>query len=134
MPTAEIHIHEGRYDEQRAEKLGQAIQDALEAVLKIPAEDYYRIFHHLPKGRFVHTPGFLGLRYTDDFILLKITFIAGRPAETRLALLKELNRRIVEAVGISPDDLVINLFETAGENISFGQGLAQRAKVMATSG
>ena len=109
MPTAEIHIHEGRYDAERCAKLGQAIQDALEAVLKVPADDYFRIFHPLPPSRFVHTPSFLGLKYTDDFILLKVTFIAGRPAETRLALLKELNTRIVNAVGISPDDLAINL-------------------------
>lgn len=130
MPTAEIHIHEGRYDAERCAKLGQAIQDALETVMNIPSQDYFRIFHHLPPSRFVHTPSFLGLNYTDDFILLKITFIVGRPAETRLALLKELNSRIVEAVGISPDDLVINLYEIAGENVSFGQGLAQRARIM----
>ena len=37
MPTAKIHIHEGRYDESRLAKLGEAIQSALEAVLKISA-------------------------------------------------------------------------------------------------
>lgn len=131
MPTAKFHVHEGRYDEARLAKLGEAVQGALEAVLKIPPQDYYRIFHILPPHRFVHTPSFLGLTYTEDFILLEITFITGRPKETRLALLKELNRRVVEAVGISPDDLSVLIYETAGENISFGQGLAQRAHISA---
>jgi phenylpyruvate tautomerase PptA (4-oxalocrotonate tautomerase family) len=129
MPTAKIHVHEGSYDDQRLAKLGEAIQGALEAVLKIPSEDYFRIFHVLPDKRFVHTPAFLGETYTKDFILLEVTFIAGRPKETRLALLKELNARIVEAVGIAPDDLNILLYELPGENISFGHGLAQRAHI-----
>jgi phenylpyruvate tautomerase PptA (4-oxalocrotonate tautomerase family) len=131
MPTAKIHIHEGRYSDERLAKLGDAIQAALENVLKIPKEDYYRIFHLLPPQRFVHTLGFLGMTYTEDFILLEIIFIVGWPKETRLALLKELNDRVVEAVGISPDDLSVLIYEVSGENISFGQGLAQRAHISA---
>lgn len=129
MPTAKIHIHEGRYDESRLAKLGEAIQSALEAVLKIPPDDYFRIVHILPPHRFVHTSSFLGLAYSEDFILLELTFIAGRPKEMRLALLKELNERIVAAADISPDDLNVLIYELPGENISFGQGLAQRAHI-----
>ena len=36
---------------------------------------------------------------------------------------------VVAAADISPDDLVITLYETPGENISFGRGLAQRAHI-----
>ncbi|WP_158240640.1 tautomerase family protein [Telmatospirillum siberiense] len=129
MPVAEIHVHEGRYDEPRLAKLGEAIQGALEAVLEVPPEDYFRIVHILPSHGFTHTPSFLGLTYSEDFILLKLTFIAGRPKEVRLALLKELNVRIVAATGVSPDDLAVLLHELPGENISFGQGLAQRAHI-----
>ena len=66
-------------------------------------------------------------------IVLELTFISGRPKDTGLALLKELNERIVARAGISPDDLLIQLYELPGENISFGQGLAQRAFVSAGS-
>ena len=55
--------------------------------------------------------------------------ISGRPKEKRLGLLKALNDAVVSAARISPDDLMITLYETAGENISFGRGLAQRAHV-----
>ena len=70
-----------------------------------------------------------GLRYSDDLILLEITFIPGRPKEKRLGLLKALNDGVVAAADISPDDLVIALYETPGVNISFGRGLAQRAHI-----
>jgi hypothetical protein len=71
----------------------------------------------------------LGLNYSDGLIVLEITFISGRPKEKRLGLLKALNDAVVSAVRISPDDLLITLYETPGENISFGRGLAQRAHI-----
>jgi 4-oxalocrotonate tautomerase len=131
MPIAKIYVHEGRYDEARLTKLGHAVQAALEEVLGIPPEDYFRVYHILPSNRFVHTPGFLGLTYTHDLILLEITFITGRNRDARLKLLAAINKRVVAELGISPDDLAIMVYETAGENVSFGRGEAQRAHVAA---
>ena len=133
MPLVKIHVLEGQYDESRLGNVSKAVQDALMSVLKIPPDDFFQIIHELPRNRFLHTPSFVGMKYSDDFILLEITFIVGRPKETRLALLKELNARIVAGAGISPDDLMIGLFEGPGENFSFGQGLAQRAFVLQTT-
>jgi hypothetical protein len=127
MPLAKIHVLEGRYDERRLSNVSQAVQDALISILKIPSDELFQIIHVLPRNHFLHTPSFLGMKYSDDFIVLEVTFISGRPKETRLALLKELNARIVAGAGISPDDLMIQLSEAPGENFSFGQGLAQRA-------
>jgi hypothetical protein len=129
MPLAKIHVLEGRYDERRLGHVSQAVQEALINVLKIPPDDFFQIIHVLPRNRFLHTSSFVGMKYSDDFIVLEIAFIAGRPKEVRLALLKELNARITAGAGISPDDLMISLFESPGENFSFGQGLAQRASV-----
>jgi hypothetical protein len=129
MPIAKIHVLEGRYDERRLSNVSKAVQEALIGVLKIPPDDFFQIIHVLPRNRFLHTPSFVGMKYSDDFIVLELTFISGRPKETRLALLKELNARIVAGAAISPDDLMIQLSEGPGENFSFGQGLAQRAFV-----
>ncbi len=133
MPVAKIHVLEGRYDEQRLTNVSRGIQDALIEVLKIPPDDFFQIIHEFPRNRFLHTSAFLGMSYSDDFMLLELTFISGRPKETRLALLKELNARVVAGAGISPDDLLIQLSEGPGENFSFGRGLAQRAFVSRTT-
>jgi phenylpyruvate tautomerase PptA (4-oxalocrotonate tautomerase family) len=133
MPLAKIHVLEGRYDDHRLSNVSKAVQDALMSILKIPPDDFFQIIHELPRNRFLHTPSFVGMKYSDDFIVLEIAFISGRPKETRLALLKELNARVVAGAGISPDDLWIGLFESPGENYSFGQGLAQRAFVSQTT-
>ena len=129
MPLAKIHVLEGRYDERRLSNVSKAVQDALISILKIPSDDFFQIIHELPRNRFLHTPSFIGMTYTDDFIVLELAFISGRPKETRLALLKELNARIVAAGGISEDDVMIQLSEAPGENFSFGRGLAQRASI-----
>jgi hypothetical protein len=131
MPLAKIHVREGQYDEARMNGVSAAIQKALINVLKVPSDDFFQIIHVLPRSRFRHTPSFLGLKYSDDLIVLELTFISGRPKDTRLALLKELNERITGRAGTSPDDLMIQLYELPGENISFGQGLAQRAHISA---
>jgi 4-oxalocrotonate tautomerase len=133
MPVAKIHVLEGRYNEARLGKVSSAVQNGLISALGIPPEDFFQIIHVLPRGRFLHTPSFLGLNYSDDLIILEVTFISGRPKEKRLALLKALNDGVVAAAGISPDDLLITLYETPGENISFGRGLAQRAHISDTS-
>ena len=127
MPVAKIHVTEGQFDEPRLQRLSAAVQDALRGTLNVPADDFFQIIHVLPRNRFLHTPSFLGLKYSDELVLLELIFISGRPKETRLALLRELNERVVGATGISPDDLLIMLYEIPGENVSFGQGVAQRA-------
>lgn len=129
MPSVKIHVLEGKYNESRIDKISSAVQNALIDALGIPPEDFFQIIHFLPRRQFRHTPSFLGLNYSDDLIMLEITFISGRPTEKRLALLRALNDEIVAVAGISPDDLFITLYETPGENISFGRGLAQRADI-----
>src|SRR5213596_2620229 len=131
MPVAKIHVLEGRYTEARLGKVSDAVQHGLTRALGIPPDDFFQIIHILPRSQFLHTRSFLGLNYSDDLILLEITFISGRPKEKRLGLLKALNDGVVAAAQISPDDLMITLYETPGENISFGRGLAQRAHVSA---
>ena len=105
MPLAKIHVLEGRYDQSRIAKISSAIQSALINTLRVPPEDFFQLIFELPKNRFLHTPSFVGMRYSDDMIILEISFIQGRPKETRLALLKEVNTRIAVASGISPDDV-----------------------------
>jgi hypothetical protein len=130
MPLAKIHVVAGRYDEARIAKVSGAVQAALMNTLRVPPDDFYQLIFELPKNRFLHTPSFVGMHFTDDLIILEIAFIQGRSKETRLALLRDINTRVATAAGVSPDDLVITLYELPGENISFGQGEAQRANAV----
>jgi phenylpyruvate tautomerase PptA (4-oxalocrotonate tautomerase family) len=130
MPLAKIHVVEGRYDEARIAKMSGAVQAALRNTLGVPVEDFYQLIFELPNKRFLHTPSFVGMQYTDDLVILDISLIQGRPKGTRLALLKDINTRVAAAAKISPDDIMVLLYELPGENISFGQGEAQRANAV----
>jgi hypothetical protein len=130
MPLVKIHVVEGRYDEARIANVSNAVQAALMNTLCVPPEDFYQLIFAFPKNRFLHTPSFVGMHYTDDLIVLDVTFIEGRSRETRLALLKDINTRVAAAAAISPDDMLITLYEVPGENISFGQGEAQRVNAV----
>ena len=128
MPFVKIHVLEGHYAEARLDRVSNAIQQTLVTELGMAPDELFHIIHLLQPRQFRHTRSFLGLNYSDDLIWLEVTLITGRLSkEKRLGLLKTLNDGVVGAAQISPDDLVITFFETAGENISFGRGLAQRA-------
>jgi phenylpyruvate tautomerase PptA (4-oxalocrotonate tautomerase family) len=68
MPLAKIHVVEGRYDETRIAKVSGAIQAALMNTLRVPPEDFYQLIFEFPKKRFLHTPSFVGMHYTDDLL------------------------------------------------------------------
>src|SRR6266481_6376765 len=97
MPVAKIHVLEGRYDEARLGRVSNAVQQGLISALGIPPDDFFQIIHVLLPTQFRHTRSFLELNYSDDLILLEITFIAGRSKEKRLGLLKALNDAVVTA-------------------------------------
>src|SRR6516164_487603 len=131
MPLAKIHVVEGRYDQARIAKVSGAIQSALMNTLRVPPDDFFQLIFELPKSRFLHTPSFVGMRYRDDLIILDVSFIQGRPKQTRLALLNDIHSSVFAAAGVSPDDMMITLYEVPGKHISFGQGGAQRANAVA---
>jgi phenylpyruvate tautomerase PptA (4-oxalocrotonate tautomerase family) len=127
MPFSKIYALEGRYSEARLNALSESVKAALINTLGVPSGDFFQLIFELPKGRFRHSSGFLGMRYTDDFVIVEIAFTEGRPREKRLALLKDINTRISEGANISPDDVMIVVLEAPGTNFSFGRGEAQRA-------
>src|SRR5215831_1008347 len=81
MPVAKIHVLEGQYDKARLGKVSTAIQNGLMSALGIPPDDFFQIIHILPRSQFLHTPSFLGLKYSDDLIILEVTFISGLQRE-----------------------------------------------------
>jgi hypothetical protein len=104
MPLAKIHVLDGQYDGDRFDKVSAAIQAALMNTLGVPPEDFCQLIFEFPRARFRHTPSFVGMHYSDDLIILDVTFIEGRPPETRLALLKDINTRVAGEANISPDN------------------------------
>ncbi|HUL35187.1 MAG TPA: tautomerase family protein [Candidatus Eisenbacteria bacterium] len=60
-----------------------------------------------------------------DLVFVEITMSAGRKPPQKRRLFKRLAELLAESPGLKPQELVINLVETAWENWSFGNGEAQ---------
>jgi len=128
MPLAKIHVLEGRYDQNRMAKVSAAIQAALMNTLRVPAEA--NSSSNCRRAVSSTRPHSSACTTTDDLIILDLTFIQGRSKETRLALLKDTNTRVAAAAAVSPDDILISLYELRARISRFGQGEAQRAKAV----
>jgi len=127
MPLVKTHLLSGRsVDDKRA--IGDAVQAALVEVLGIPNEDLYQVFAEYSEANFRHTDAYLGLTYSDHLLLIEISFIEGRDDEMKKALLQAINANLVAKDLVDADDVFVIITEVGRANVSFGQGLAQRAQ------
>jgi phenylpyruvate tautomerase PptA (4-oxalocrotonate tautomerase family) len=93
VPLVKLHVASGVYDQARLDKISNAVHGALVEILKVPQNEYFVVISEMPDGNFYHPPTFLGHTHTKEFMVLEITFGAGRPVDTHEILLKELNQR-----------------------------------------
>ncbi|CAM2157998.1 tautomerase family protein [Paraburkholderia tropica] len=126
MPLVKINLRKGREAEVKV-AIADAVQAALVNVLGIPDADRYAVINELDGEHFIHTPAYLDLKYSEDLLMIEITFIEGRPDETKKELLKDLNRRLTATGHVREDDVFVMIYEVGKANVSFGKGLAQRA-------
>jgi phenylpyruvate tautomerase PptA (4-oxalocrotonate tautomerase family) len=126
MPLVKVSLLSGRSAEEK-DAIAASIQRALVSTLGVPDDDRYQLFNEYDRGSFRHTTGYLGLTYSDQLLMIEITFVVGRDDNVKTSLLAEINRNLVAAGVVSSDDVFILITEIGRANVSFGRGLAQRA-------
>jgi phenylpyruvate tautomerase PptA (4-oxalocrotonate tautomerase family) len=126
MPLVTVNLLKGRSADDK-DSIATSIQAALVSTLGVPEEDRYQLFNEYDGENFRHTSGYLGLTYTDQLLIIEITFLEGRDDEVKKSLLAEINRNLVAAGVVGADDLFVLITEIGRANASFGKGLAQRA-------
>ncbi|MCR6727660.1 tautomerase family protein [Agrobacterium fabrum] len=128
MPVFNAHIPAGRFSSEEKRKLADALNQSLVQGLGIPEGDKFVILNEHGKDELFIHPTFFGMQ-RDPVSAMIITVMIGahRPIEDKRKLVAAINRLIVEAVGISPDDVFITLIPVPNENFSFGRGELQLA-------
>lgn len=127
MPLVRISLRHGK-SEQYRKALGEGVHQAMVEAIEIPPQDRFQVISEHSSNDLIYDPSYLGIERSDNIIVVQITLSAGRkPGQKR-----KLYQRIVEILGhnpgVRPQDLMINLVETAWENWSFGNGEAQYTK------
>ena len=133
MPLVKVNLLKGRSAEEK-DSIAASIQAALVSTLGVPDEDRYQLFNEYDGESLRHTSGYLGLTYTDQLLIVEITFLVGRDDELKKSLLAAINRNLVAAGVVGGDDVFVLITEIGGANVSFGRGLAQRAPTSQSAG
>ncbi|WP_130178560.1 tautomerase family protein [Cryobacterium sp. SO1] len=126
MPLVKVNLRKGRTATEKT-AIGTAIQAALVSTLNVPEADRYQLFTEFDDDNFQHTDAYLGMDYTAQLLMIEITFLEGRDDVMKKALLAAMNKNLVDAGLVRPEDVFVMITEAGLANVSFGRGLAQRA-------
>jgi 4-oxalocrotonate tautomerase len=125
MPLVRIDLRQGKDDTYR-QGVGRIVHEALVSV-GVPEDDRFQVIAEHEAANFVFDPNYLGVRRTEDLVMIQITWNEGRTLEQKKALYKAIADRLAEGLSLRREDVLINLVEVRRENWSFGAGIAQYA-------
>ncbi len=126
MPLVRISINR-KHDAHYASAVGDAVHRALVETVNVPLDDKFQIITGTDCAQIVYPQEYLGVRHSEDIVIIQITLNTGRTVEQKRALYAKIADLLVAAPGIAPADVIINLVEVTKENWSFGNGIAQYA-------
>ncbi|HEU4379631.1 MAG TPA: tautomerase family protein [Hyphomicrobiaceae bacterium] len=127
MPLVRITMPKGKTQEYR-KAVSQGVHAALVETFNVPQDDLFQIITEAaPQAEIVHAPSYLGIKYTDDLVLIQLTVSDTRTVEQKKQLFARIVDHLAESPGLRREDVFINLVEVKKENWSFGNGLAQYA-------
>jgi phenylpyruvate tautomerase PptA (4-oxalocrotonate tautomerase family) len=123
MPLARIELARGRSEDER-HAIGDAVHRALVETMAVPPLDRFQVIGG--GNEVIYDPNYLGIRRTEDIVVIQVTLSAGRALEQKRALYRTIVANLAE-LGVRAEDVWINLVEVAKENWSFGLGVASYA-------
>ncbi len=124
MPLVRIDMPRGKPADYRT-AVGKAVTQALHATMGVPLAERFQVVTEHPTGGLSIDAGYLGIERSTEAMIVQIFLNAGRDAATKKSFYAALANGLNEAVGLRPEDLVINLIEVQREDWSFGDGEAQ---------
>ena len=125
MPLVRIDIVKGRTAAQRR-SLGDAVHRALVETIGVPEKDRFQVIGEHEANELVYDRNYLGIKRTDGIVMIQITMSFGRTLEQKRTLYRLVTENLAY-LDVRPEDVWINLVETARENWSFGLGEASYA-------
>jgi 4-oxalocrotonate tautomerase len=125
MPLVRIDLLKGK-DAAYRQNVGRVVYEAMIGV-GVPEKDRFQIISEHDENNFIFDPTYLGIERTNDLIIIQVTWNDGRTLDQKKVFYKSIVDGLVLAVGIGPEDVLINLVEVRKENWSFGNGIASYA-------
>jgi 4-oxalocrotonate tautomerase len=124
MPLVRISMKWGKPAAYR-QAVAESIYKAMTETFDVPENDRFITIQPHDRDDFSYSPDYLGIRRTDDLLLIQLTVSNTRPVAQKQKLYRRIVERLTDNPGLRPEDIFINLVEVLPENWSFGMGEAQ---------
>jgi 4-oxalocrotonate tautomerase len=127
MPLVRISLREGK-SEQYRRALADGVHQAMVEAIDAPPQDRFQVITEHSASDLIYDPSYLGIERSENIVIVQITLSVGRKPPQKRKLFQRMAAILEKNPGLRPQDLMINLVETAWENWSFGNGEAQYTK------
>ena len=127
MPLVRIDYRKGIHN-NLGNKIGAIVYRSMVETINVPESDNFQIITEHEVNGLIYDPEYLGIHRSDEIIIIQITLNEGRTIEMKKEFYKIVAERLHKELGLSKEDIFINLVEVKKENWSFGNGVAQYAK------
>ncbi|HEY2624102.1 MAG TPA: tautomerase family protein [Dyella sp.] len=126
MPLVRISLRRGK-SPQHIAALRNGIYRAMIEAFNVPQNDRFILVQQHDADEFDYDPNYLDIPRSDDLVIIQITCNNTRTVEQKQAFYARIAELLSAEPGLRPQDVFISLLETAKENWSFGNGIAQYA-------
>jgi 4-oxalocrotonate tautomerase len=127
MPLTRVSLRRGRPLAYRQAIL-EGLYLAMRETFNVPEGDRFMVVSEHDEDGFVYDPNYLGIRRSDDLVIIQLTVSNTRPREQKQQLYRRIVEHLTRNPGLRAEDIFINLVEVLPENWSFGNGEAQYVK------
>jgi hypothetical protein len=126
MPFARISLARGKPREY-LRTLSDELHAALVESFDVPADDKFQVIHQHDPDDVVFDPHYMGMDRGPDLVFITLTTGKPRSTQTKKRFYRTLVDRLAARPGIRPDDVMVVISTSQGDEWSFGKGLAQMA-------
>ena len=123
MPLTHISLRAGKPEDYR-QAIFDSLYRAMHETFNVPEDNQFMTISEHDAANFRYGSSYLNIARSDDLVYIQITVFNTRTAEQKKALYRRLVELLGESPGIRPDDVFVNILESAKENWSIGQGVA----------
>ena len=127
MPLTRVSLRRGKpaaYRKSILESLYRAMRESFD----VPEGDRFMTISEHDDDDFAYGADYLGMRRSDDLVIIQITVSNTRPTAQKQRLYRRIADLLTESPGLRAEDIFISLVEVLPENWSFGNGVAQYVK------
>jgi 4-oxalocrotonate tautomerase len=125
MPLLHISLRAGKPEGYR-QAIFDSLYRAMREALDVPEDDQFMTLTEHDAANFRYGNAY-GVVRSADVVYIQITVFNTRTLEQKKALFRRIAELLGESPGIRPEDVFVNVLESAKENWSVGHGLAQFA-------